>query len=189
VLDLTAPRYRDRVAWAPTNPSFQSFVTALRVLRGDEAARRWLEGMIANGVRPYPNNISIRDAIARGEIELGLINHYYVAEAIAQEGPDYPVRLHFPAGGDPGSLVNVSGAAVLAASDRRPEAERFIRFLLAETAQRYFADETKEYPLAAGVRADAALRPLSEIEPPPIDLADLADLQGTVRLLQESGAL
>jgi iron(III) transport system substrate-binding protein len=189
VLDLVEPRYRDRVAWAPTNPSFQSFVTGLRVLRGDDAARRWLEGMQANGVRAYPNNIAIRDAIARGEIDLGLINHYYVAEAIAQEGTDYPVRLHFPAGGDPGSLINVSGAAVLAGSDRAPQAQRFIRFLLSETAQRYFADETKEYPLAAGVRADAALRPLGAIEAPPIDLADLADLQGTVRLLQETGAL
>ncbi len=189
VLDLTGSRYRDRVAWAPTNPSFQSFVTGLRVLRGDDVARRFLGGMIANGVKRYPNNIAIRDAIARGEVEFGLINHYYVAEAIAQEGSDYPVRLHFPDGGDPGSLINVSGAGVLASSERATEAQRFVRFLLSETAQRYFADETKEYPLAAGVRADASLRPLGEIDAPPIDLADLTDLQGTVRLIQESGAL
>ncbi len=189
VLGLTDRRWRGRVGWAPTNPSFESFVTGLRRLRGDAAARRWLEGMVANGTKTYANNIAVRDAIANGEVDAGLINHYYVAEAIAEEGADYPVGLFFPPGGDPGSLINVSGAAILAGAENRPAAERFVRFLLGREAQRYFADETKEYPLAAGVRPDPALSPLSEIDAPAIDLADLADLQGSVRLIQEAGAL
>jgi iron(III) transport system substrate-binding protein len=189
VLGLTDRRWRGRVGWAPTNPSFESFVTGLRRLRGDAAAKRWLEGMVANGTKTYANNIAVRDAIANGEVDAGLINHYYVAEAIAEEGADYPVGLFFPPGGDPGSLINVSGAAILAGAENRPAAERFVRFLLGREAQRYFADETKEYPLAAGVRPDPALSPLSEIDAPAIDLADLADLQGSVRLIQEAGAL
>ena len=189
VLDLTDPTWKGKIGWAPTNPSFESFVTALRKLEGDDVARRWLEGMVANDTRAYPNNIAVRDAIANGEIRAGLINHYYVAEAVAAEGSDYPVGLFFPPGGDPGSLVNVSGAAILGSSKRRAKAQELVEFLLGRSAQTYFADDTKEYPLAAGVRPDPALEPLARIEQPDIDLADLDDLQGSVRLIQEAGAL
>jgi len=189
VLDVTDREWRGRVGFAPTNPSFESFITALRVLRGDDTARRFLEGLVANDARPYPNNIAVRDAIARGEVDVGLINHYYVAEARATEGDDYPVGLYFPPRGDPGSLINVSGAGILGSSERVDAARRFVRFLLSEQAQRFFADETKEYPLAAGVRPDPALRALDEIDAPDVDLADLDDLQGSVELIQESGAL
>lgn len=189
VLDLTDKKWKGKIGWAPTNPSFESFVTALRKLRGDDVAREWLEGMVANDTRAYPNNIAVRDAIANGEVQAGLINHYYVAEAIAEEGSDYPVGLFFPPGGDPGSLVNVSGAAILENSERKEAAQQLIKYLLGRTAQTFFADETKEYPLAAGVRPDPALEPLSRIEQPDIDLADLDDLQGSVELIQDAGAL
>ncbi len=189
VLGLTAGRWRGKVGWAPTNASFQSFVTALRKSVGEDRAERWLRGMRDNDVQVYENNVAIRDAVAKGEIALGLINHYYVAEARAEEGPGYPVGIHAPPGGDPGALVIAAGAAVLASADASEEARRFVRFLLSEEAQRYFADETKEYPLAAGVKPEPGLVPLDEIEQPDVDLSDLADLQGTVELLERTGVL
>lgn len=189
VLDLTKPAWKGRVGWAPTNASFQAFVTGLRRVEGDDGARRWLEDMQANDVKAFESNVVIRDAIAKGEVETGLINHYYVLEAIAEEGDDYPVRLHFFGDGDIGSLVNVAGAAVLESSERKAEARRFVDFLLGEEAQRYFADDTKEYPLAAGVEPDRVLPPLASIEQPDLDLSDLEDLQGTLELLQETGVL
>jgi iron(III) transport system substrate-binding protein len=189
ILDFTDARWKGRLGWAPTNPSFESFVTALRVTKGEDVAKRWLEGIVANDAKAYPNNIAVRDAIANGEIEAGFINHYYVAEAYASEGRDYPVGLYYPPKGDPGALVNVSGAAVLASSERQAAARRFVDWLLARDAQEFFARDTKEYPLAAGVRPDRGLRPLGEIEQPDIDLADLADLKRTVELIQEAGAL
>ncbi len=189
VLGLTARRWRGKVGWAPTNASFQSFVTALRKSVGEARAERWLREMRDNDVQVYENNVAIRDAVAKGEIDVGLINHYYVAEARAQEGAGYPVAIYEPPGGDPGALVNAAGAAVLASSDESEEARRFVRFLLSEEAQRYFADETKEYPLAAGVKPEPGLIPLSRIEQPQVDLSDLADLQGTVDLLERTGVL
>jgi iron(III) transport system substrate-binding protein len=189
VLDLTDERWRGRIGWAPTNASFETFVTALRKLEGEAAARRWLEGMVANDTKVFQNNIAVRDAIANGEVDLGLINHYYVAEAVAEEGPDYPVGLFNPPGGDPGSLVNVSGAGILASSGRQEQARHLIGYLLSRPAQEYFARETKEYPLAAGVRPEPSLTPLREIRQPDIDLSDLDDLQGTVELIQDAGAL
>lgn len=189
VLDLTGEEWKGRIAWAPTNASFQSFVTAMRAELGQERTKAWLEGMLANDVQVYENNIAIRDAIANGEIDAGLINHYYIAEAIAEEGEDYPVGIHSPTGGDVGALVNVAGVGILGSADQAEKAQQFADFLLTEESQTYFAEELKEYPVVEGVPADASLQPLSEIEVPDIDLSQLDDLRGTVKLLQESGAL
>ena len=189
VFDVPKPEWKGRVGWAPTNPSFESFITAMRKLKGDDAARTWLADMVANGTKAYTNNIAVRDAIANGEIDIGLINHYYVAEAVAEEGPDYPVGVFSPPNRDVGALVNVSGAAILQTSKRVPEARELIDYLLSKKGQEYFADVTKEYPLAAGVQPDPALAPFDEIQTPKIDLDDLAGLQETVKMIQESGAL
>jgi iron(III) transport system substrate-binding protein len=189
VLDVPDEKWKGRVGWAPTNPSFETFVTALRKLRGEDVARKWLEDMVANDTKAFKNNIAVRDAIANGEVDIGLINHYYVAEAIAVEGEDYPVGVYFPPGGDPGSLVNVAGAAILESSEKQQQAQELVDWLLGRTAQEYFADKTKEYPIAAGVKADPALEPLDEIEQPDIDLSDLEGLAESVALIRDSGAL
>jgi iron(III) transport system substrate-binding protein len=186
---FTDPRWRGKIGWAPTNASFQAFVTAMRRLRGEAATERWLRGIVANDPQRYENNIAVRDAIAKGEIEVGFINHYFVAEAIAEEGPDYPVSVHFTRNGDPGSLVNVAGVGILKEAARNAEARRFVEYLLSRPGQQFFARETKEYPLAAGVRPDRALVPLARIDSPRIDLSDLDDVQGTEKAIESSGAL
>ena len=192
VFDLTQPRWKGNVGWAPTNASFQAFVTAMRLTAGEEKTKKWLEEMKANGTQSYEKNSIIRDAIADGEIEVGLINHYYVLEGI-REGEirqeNYPVQLHFFPGGDVGTLVNVSGAGVPASSDQQDAAKSFISFLLADPQQEYFAREVGEYPLVPGVKQDPSLPPLTSIKQPDVDLADLRDLQGTQQLLQETGVL
>jgi iron(III) transport system substrate-binding protein len=186
-LELTAEKWKGRVGWAPTNASMQGYITALRLVEGEDVAKQWLEGMVANDVQVYDSNIPIRDAIAKGEIDLGLINHYYVAEAKAED-PDYPVKVHFPPD-DLGSLVNVAGVGVLASSEHKDEALKFVRQMLSTQTQRYFADSSKEYPLIAGVQPSKELVALSEIPSPKIDLAKLGDLQGTLKLMRETGAL
>jgi len=121
-LELTDEKWKGRVGWAPRNASLQGYITALRLVEGEDVAKRWLEGMVANDVQAFDSNIPVRDAIAKGEIELGLINHYYVAEAQAED-PDYPVKVHFPPK-DLGSLVNTAGVAVLASSDDKEQVAR-----------------------------------------------------------------
>lgn len=186
-LELTDPKWKGRVGWAPTNASMQGYITALRLVEGEDVARKWLEGMVANDVQVFDSNVPIRDAIAKGEIDLGLINHYYVAEARAKD-PNYPVKVHFPTK-DLGSLVNTAGVGVLASSKRKDEAIAFVRTMLEQPAQEYFADSSKEYPLAAGVKASKELTPLDEIPAPDVDLADLGDLKGTLDLMRDTGAL
>ncbi|HEX2031664.1 MAG TPA: iron ABC transporter substrate-binding protein [Actinomycetota bacterium] len=189
VLEFTDPRWRGRIGWAPTNGSFQAFVTALRLLRGEDGARAWLEGMLANEPVEYPSNLTAVDGVADGEVDVALVNHYYLFVLREEEGPDYPVENHYAAPGDPGSLVNVAGVGMLDTADDPDLARGFVDAMLSPPAQRYFAEETHEYPLIDGVPIDPGLVPLSRIQPPDIDLSDLSDLQGTLALLRETGVL
>ena len=188
VLDVTDEAWKGKVGWAPTNASLQTFVTALRKVEGEDRARNWLEGMEANDARAYESNGLVRDAIAAGDVELGLINHYYVAQARAEEGEGYPVGLHFPEG-DVGSLINVAGTGVLAGSEDGAAARRLVDFLLSDASQRYFAKETKEYPVAGDARPDPSLPALEEIDQPEVTLNELGDLEGTLELIESSGVL
>lgn len=189
ILEFTDPEWRGRIGWAPTNGSFQSFVTELRQVEGEEAARAWLEGIQANDPVSYESNIPAELGIADGEVDVAFVNHYYLYILRQEEGEDFPVDNGYMAPGDPGSLVNVAGSGILTTADSTEDAQAFIRFMLEEEAQRYFATETFEYPLAAGVPAEPQLRPLSEIVSPDVPLSDLSDLPGTLQLLQETGVL
>lgn len=188
VLDLTEPKWAGRVGWAPTNGSFQAFVTAMRVNLGDEETRAWLEGMIANDVQVYPSNTPIVEATGVGEISVGLVNHYYLYRFLA-ENPDFPAaNYHFPAG-DVGSMINVAGACIVDTAANTDEAIAFLAYLMSDEAQQYFADETYEYPLVSGdISINEKLKPLAEIDTPDFDLGDISDLLGTVNLLTEAGA-
>ena len=181
ILDYTDPAWKGKIGWAPTNGSFQAFVTAFRVLRGDDAAKAWLEGIQANEPKVYEGNDAVLAAVAAGEIQVGFINHYYLMGQLAEQGDAFPVRNHFLPNGDVGALVNVAGAGILTTSKNPTAAQAFVDFLLTDESQAYFADETYEYPLVTGIAADPALVPLADIAAPDVDLSDLADLEGTLR--------
>jgi iron(III) transport system substrate-binding protein len=187
VVDLTQPAYRGKLAVAPGNASFQDFVTALRHTLGEADAAAWLEGIAANDPQEYANNTAIVEAVSRGEIEMGLVNHYYIARATVED-PTVPIAMHFYDADDPGRLLLVSAAGVLDSTDRSVEAERLIEFLLQPDAQRFFADETFEYPLAAGVQPVASVTPLAAVAPTVVDLQGLGgDLRTTIELIGTSG--
>lgn len=188
VTDLTGDAWTGMVGWAPENGSFQAFITAFRTLEGDDAAREWVEAMIANEAQVYESNGAIVRAVAAGEVSVGLVNHYYKFEIEAEEG-DLPIENHYFDGGDPGSLVNVAGVGVLANGPDQEAALAIVDAFLTPEIQAYFAEMTFEYPLIEGVETAEGLVPLSEVESPDIDLSDLDDLQGTLELLAEAGAL
>ncbi len=188
ILELAGPEWAGRVGWAPVNASLQAHVTAMRVLLGEDDARAWVVSMVENGSLPYVNNRAVVQAVADGEVEVGLVNHYYLFGFLA-DNPDFPVvNYYFPAG-DLGALINIAGAGVVNTSDNPGLAQRLILYLLGTNAQQYFADQTYEYPLIAGIATNPLLTPLEDIQTPDIDLSDLSDLQGTLDLLSEAGAL
>jgi iron(III) transport system substrate-binding protein len=189
IFDLTQPQWSGRIGWVPSNASFQTMVTAMRALWGEEKTRQWLEGMERNDPKVYSGNSAAVVAVADGEVELALVNHYYIYPFLTERGPAFPARNYHPRAGGPGSLVMVAGAGVLEASQNREAAERFLEFMLSPVAQQYFASQTFEYPLVEGVKTTAGLTPLDQIKSPALPLSQLADLEGTQALLRQTGIL
>ena len=189
VLELTDPTWKGRIGVAPTNASFQAFVSAMVIELGEERTREWLEGLKANDPKLYDGNTPIVEAAAAGEIEVGLVNHYYLY-LVREEQPDAPIENYFFPGGDPGALVSVAGAGVVDGSEEEDEARRFVEFLLSDDAQRFYVDEAEEaeYPLAGGIAPKQGLPPLDQLGGPEIDLDDLGPrLERTLELLNEVG--
>ena len=190
VFALTEPRWKGKVGIAPTNGSFESFVTAVRVQVGEERARAFLDGLKANDVRTYNDNALILKAVNDGEIELGLINHYYWYQLASEIGEDKMVaRNHFTVNGDPGALINVAGVGILKSAEHPEAAAQFVSFLLGSTAQTFFAEKNFEFPLSAGVKPLPSLPDLTKIQSPDIDLSDLYKLDETLTMLREAGLL
>lgn len=183
IFDLADARWKGKIGIAPTNASFQSAVTAMRVLKGDAATSAWLKAMKTNAVL-FEKNGQILEAIETGQIEAGLINHYYWYERAAEVGEDKMTsKMAWFQAGDPGNLINVAGIGVL--SDK-PEAQTFAKWLLSETAQTYFVEKTAEYSLT-GIPAQANLPALKDIPAAKIDLSALAPLAKTLELIRDAG--
>lgn len=187
VMQLTDPKWQGLVGWAPTNGSFQSFVTAMRLLEGDQKTLEWLKAMKANGAKEYPKNSAIVEALGRGEIALGLVNNYYLYR-FTKDNPNFPVAHHYTHG-DAGALINVAGLAVLNTTDQKSDAQKFVAYMLGPKAQKYLTQEFYEYPLVQGVLASQKQIPLGQLQNPQVDLSNLSDLEGTLSLLQEAGLL
>jgi len=190
--DLAAfadPAWSGRIGWAPSNASFQAMVTAMRVLWGEEETAAWLTAVQANNPVAYGNNTGVVEGVAAGEVEVGLVNHYYLYRFLAEQGEEFPARNYFLPGGGPGSLLLVAGAGRLAAGANEANALAFIEYLVSPEAQEYFVSQTNEYPVVEGVAAPEGLTPVADLNTVEISLTDLADVQGTTALLQELGIL
>lgn len=189
VADLTQSQYKNQLGIAPTNASFQAFVTALIETKGQEFAKGWLQGLQTNGVKIYPKNSAIVEAIDKGEISIGLVNHYYIWEVTEGLGRAINVKNGFFASGDIGNLINVSGAGVLASSKKYAAAKDLINFLTSDATQKKFVADTHEYSLIDGAAAPTDLPLLAQIGAPKVDLDTLKNIKTTQDLLIEVGLL
>jgi iron(III) transport system substrate-binding protein len=188
IFDLTEPRWKGQVALAPTNASFQAFVTAMRVSEGDQVTKQWLERLVDNDVQKFEKNALILDAVNAGQVELGLINHYYWYEKAAEVGKSaMRAQIAFTAPGDPGSLVNVAGVGILASASGSTDAARFVEWLLSAPIQQWFVTNTYEYALLPSVPPAEGLPPLDSLRGPDVALDDLASLPATLAMLEDVG--
>lgn len=187
---LLDPQWSGKIGFAPTNASWQSFVTALRVIRGEEAAESWLTSFAKNKPVAFEKNSAVRDAVNAGEVSLGLVNHYYLLEKIAAEGAAAVVaKNQFMAAGDVGGLINVAGVGILENAKHGTAAQKFVDFLQGEIASEYFRTKTWEYILTPNAKQAEGLPSMAELKAPSLDLSDLKSLDATQELLQKVGLL
>jgi iron(III) transport system substrate-binding protein len=182
-------RWKGRIGYAPTNGSFQAMVSAMRAEWGEAKTEEWLKALLTLEPLIYPKNTPQVAAAAAGEIDIGLVNHYYVHRFIADEGDAFKARNHHLPSGGPGSIVLVAGAGILKTAKNQENAILFLKYLLSPVGQQYFASQTYEYPLVEGIKTNRILTPLENINGPQISYTKMNDLQGTIDLLTKVGAL
>jgi iron(III) transport system substrate-binding protein len=182
---MTYPDFDGDLGWAPSYGSCQAFVTAMRIIEGEEATREWLEGVVESGIRDYPDEFAACQAIAGGEIDAAFTNHYYI-QRVLDGNPNASIATAFTEG-DAGAVFNVAGAAVVDTAADATLAGNFVRHLLSAEAQDYFARSTFEYPLIPDVEPIGGLPTIDELDVPDIDLTQLSDLEPTIDLMREAG--
>jgi len=183
---IVEPRFRGRFGIAPTNGSFQAHLAVYRTVAGRAALESLLAGLVANRPGFYPKNSAIVEAVIAGEIDFGLVNHYYLLRALA-ESPAAPAANYFMPSGAVSSFVNLSGVGVLRPT---PATLALVEALLGDTSQRYFAEETFEYPLIAGLAPAAGLPPLGDLRARQLPFDEVAaNLEETLELIAASGLL
>ncbi len=190
ILDLAKPKWKGKLAIAPSEPDFIPIVSAIEKLEGEAAAKSWLEGFGDNAKR-YNDNEGIIAAVGDGQVAAGIVNHYYWFEAAAEEGKDQIAsKLHYFGNEDPGALINISGAGALASSDEPDLAQEFLAYIVSEEGQATMTESGDwEYPLNSAVAPPPGLKPFDTLEPPNVTPADLGDGSEPLKLMQEAGLL
>ena len=186
VMELANAEWKDRIAIAPSYGSFQAFVTAMRVIEGDDAAFEWLEAMNENALI-FSKDEEVMEAVESGVADAGLVNHYYFYRRGVEDGfENLTSEAAFFGSNDVGNLVNVAGVGMLNDS---AEAKAFVEYLLSDAGQQYFSDETMEYPLTGTVQPSERLIPLDQVPTAELDLNDIDQLDRTLELMREAGLL
>ena len=189
LLDLADPEWKGRISFSPTGADFQAIVSAVLATEGEEATRAWLAGLKENGTVYDGNNVVLK-SVNSGEIDAGVIYHYYWFRDQEESGADSDnSALHFFGNQDPGACLSVSGAGVLANSDDSEDAQRFVEYLTSPEGQKIIADSyALEYTLNPDVPLERDVPPLSELDPPTVDV-DALNGPEVIDLMEEAGFL
>ncbi|MFL6129828.1 MAG: iron ABC transporter substrate-binding protein [Mycobacteriales bacterium] len=189
IMDLADPRWKGDVGIAAAGADFQAIVSAVLATRGEAATTAWLKGLKANA-KVYRSNVAVMAAVNSGEVRTGIMYHYYWYKDRAESGANSRnVELKFFGNQDPGGFVSVSGAGVLAAGDHAADAQKLVRYLTGRDGQEALVrSNALEYPVGTGIAANSRLKPLSELDPPPVDIGRL-DGAKVVALMQQAGLL
>jgi len=186
VRDIPGSPLDGSMGWAPTYGAFKSFVTAMRLIRGDQATKDWLESM-KDGTERFPNESIISMNVADGALDAGFANHYY-AIRVKNRRENAPIDLAFTEG-DAGGLVDVSGLLKVKGTKKGTLVDNFIRHLHSKEAQEFFATKSYSYPMIPEVKPVGGLPTIDELNPPDIDLAKLSNVEATLDLMREANVL
>ncbi|MBC7593828.1 MAG: iron ABC transporter substrate-binding protein [Kineosporiaceae bacterium] len=189
ILDLANPEWKGKVAFSPTGADFQAIVSAVLETSGEAATKTWLAGLKTNGT-VYDGNSTVMKAVNSGEVEVGVIYHYYWYGDQAESGANSDnIKIHFFGNKDPGAFVSVSGAGALKSSDKLSDAQKFLKYLNGTTGQQALADgKAFEYPINPAVAVKSPVKPFGELDPPIIDVANLNGPK-VISMMQEAGFL
>jgi iron(III) transport system substrate-binding protein len=192
LLDLSEPSWKGKIGIAPGETDFQPVVEAVLLRYGKARTISFLDGLKSNAEsHVYPDNESLVAAVNDGQVAAGVINHYYWYRLRVEVGArNMKSALFYFAPRDPGYVLDISGAAVLASSKHMKAAQAFLAYLVSKKGQEVIANgDSFEYPIGSNVRTSQPIRPFSELQPDPLSIAQLGDGATPVALLQQVGLL
>ncbi|MBV6468799.1 MAG: putative binding protein component of ABC iron transporter [Nitrospirae bacterium] len=191
LLDLAQPQWKDKIAIPNSGSEYlQAGVSVIKATFGDERTKQFLQGLKTNaGGQVYQKSSQIVDAVAKGQVAMGIVNHYYIYRHLTtQPGAPIAALMTDQQEGGMGAIMNVAGIGVTRASKRVDGAKLLIEFLVAQAGQKLFADLDKEYPLHPEVKADPALVDRHSFRAAMVPLARLAELrEPTLTLIEQVG--
>lgn len=191
LLDLADPKWKDKIAIPNSGSEYlQAGVSVIRATYGDEKTGQFLQGLKTNAnTQVYQKSSQIVDAVAKGQVALGIVNHYYVYRHLATQ-PNAPIAVLMPdqQEGGMGAIMNVAGVGVVTSTKHLESAKLLVEYLVAQPGQKLFADLDKEYPLHQDVKADPALAERKSFRVAQVPLTKLAELrEPTLALIEQSG--
>jgi iron(III) transport system substrate-binding protein len=192
VMDLASPQWKGRIGIAPGDTDFQAVVTAIVRTHGEERTLQWLQAIKANaGSYVYSDNGVLTDAINRGQVELGLINHQSWFRERAKVGASHMrSAIAFLRPLDSGYLLDLSGAAVLRSTHSPTAAQKLVAFLVSHAGAEILAgSQSYEYPLGSKVKAARGLPDFNSLSPIPLSFIDLGDGSKAIELLRRAQLL
>jgi iron(III) transport system substrate-binding protein len=191
LMDLAKPAWKHKVAIAPTDADFLPLVDAIAAIKGNDAALAWLRGLKDNA-QIFDDDEGVVAAVDRGAVATGIINNYYWARLRTEQGAARTTsRIHHFGSGDIGALLNVSGAAVLKSSKHQADAQRLVAFMVSKPVQQMLAESNIdfEYPAVQGIAANPLIKPMDQLHPPSVSMAQLGDDTLAAKLLREAGLI
>jgi iron(III) transport system substrate-binding protein len=191
ILDLADPKWKDKIAIPNSGSEYlQAGVSVIRSVHGDEKTRQFLQGLKANaGSQVYQKSSQIVDAVAKGQVAMGIVNHYYVYRYLVAQ-PEAPIAVLMPdqQEGGMGAIMNVAGVGIIKSTKHLDSAKLLVEFLVAQAGQKLFAELDKEYPLHQDVKADPALVERKSFRVAQVPLSKLAELrEPTLALIEQVG--
>jgi iron(III) transport system substrate-binding protein len=186
---LAAPAWKGRLCLRTSKKVYNQSLVATMIARlGEAKTEQIVRGWVANlATDVFPNDTQLLEAIAAGQCDVGIVNTYYYGR-IVKERTDFPVKLFWPNQGAGGVHVNISGAGVVAATRKQPQATRFLEWLSTGAAQQHFAAVNMEFPANPAVSIDPLVASWGEFEPSSMNVVEAGRLQpDAVRLMDRAG--
>ncbi|UAY93329.1 iron ABC transporter substrate-binding protein [Pectobacterium polaris] len=187
--DLAKPEWKGRWAASPSGADFQAIVSAYLELKGEQATQAWLKGMKEN-FTAYKGNSTVMKAVNAGQIDSGVIYHYYRFVDQAKTGENSNnTKLYYFKHQDPGAFVSISGGGVLASSKHAKDAQTFIKWITGKSGQEILrTNDAFEYAVGVNAASNDKLVPLKDLDAPKVDAAKL-NSKKVVDLMTQAGLL
>ena len=180
-LDLANPEYKGLVCIrSSTNTYNQTLLASIVTHEGEEKAREWAAGVVANMARaPQGGDTDQLRGIVSGECEISVSNTYYFARSIRRDVKGVSadrgmIGWVFPNQNGSGAHMNLSGGGVAAHAPNRENAIKFLEYLSSESAQKYFSAGNDEYPAVPGVALSPSVAELGFFKPDDVELSSVA---------------